>query len=82
MSQFFMINSILRFLVETSSILILIFTGLSKFKMPLNLLIGIGMPILFIVVWSIFGAPTSPKRVSLTLRIFIELVIFLTTTLV
>jgi len=72
----FQINALLRFLVEMITLITVAFVGFTKYKLPLNLLMGILVPIAIYVIWSIYMAPLSPNRVGLLLRIMIEIIIF------
>lgn len=72
----FQINALLRFLIEMITLIALAFVGFTKYKLPLNLLMGILVPIVIYVIWSICMAPLSPNRVGLLLRVTIEIIIF------
>lgn len=74
-----MINSGLRFLLEIASVVLLIVSGFSKNKFPLNIFIGVILPVLFVGLWSVFVAPASPYRSSLMVRLCIEMVIYFST---
>lgn len=76
MPIFFQMNAILRFLIEVVTLVFIILIGLTKYKLPLNLLIGVLVPIAIYVIWSICMAPLSSRRVGLFWRIVIEIAIF------
>lgn len=81
MKEFMLINSIIRFLIEIMTMLLLIFIGLTKFKMPFNILIGVVVPFLVFLIWSSYIAPASPNKVIFLYRVFIEIIIFSSTSL-
>lgn len=76
----FTINAFIRFLIEILTVTLVITIGLTKYSIPLNILIGIILPIIFILLWATFIAPNSPRRGSIFLQIFIELMVFSTCT--
>jgi hypothetical protein len=76
MSIFFLLNSGLRFLLEMATIILIIIIAFSNYRLPLNLLIGIVLPIMLIILWGIFVAPKSPNRGSIVVRIAIETLFF------
>lgn len=76
MTTLFQINALLRFLIEMLTLILLIFLGLEKYQFPFNLMIGILVPVIIYVIWSIYMAPLSPHRARLWGRITIEVVIF------
>ncbi|WP_143461927.1 YrdB family protein [Levilactobacillus enshiensis] len=76
MTSFFQINALLRFFIELVTLMIITFLGLSKYKLPVGLLLGILVPIIVYVVWATYMAPLSPHRAGLLGRIAIEIIIF------
>lgn len=76
----FTLNAPIRFLIEITTTILIITIGLTKYSLPLNILIGILLPIIFISLWEFFIAPHSPKQGPAILRIFIEFIIFGTCT--
>ncbi|NLR10871.1 YrdB family protein [Levilactobacillus tujiorum] len=76
MPIFFQVNALLRFSVEVVTLVFIILIGLTKYKLPLNLLVGVLVPIVIYMIWSICMAPLSPRRVDLFWRIVIEIAIF------
>ena len=77
MNLLFLINLGLRFILEVVTIILLIGIGFAKNKFPINILIGILLPLLIIVVWSIFVAPSSQNRASSLVRISIEILVYM-----
>ncbi|MBA1395391.1 DUF2568 domain-containing protein, partial [Lactobacillus sp. XV13L] len=70
MSQFLIaVNTILRFLIEVFTVILFVSIGFMKFKFPVNLLVGLVLPAIIAVVWSIFVAPMSTRRASVTVRV-------------
>lgn len=65
----------IRFLTEMVSLFIFIYFGL-KFLFPLNLLLGIAVPLLVLVIWGKFVAPKATFKIHLGLKFLIEFCIF------
>lgn len=76
----FTFNISIRFLIEIITAILIITIGLTKYSLPLNILIGIILPIIFSLLWGLFVAPHSSRRGSTILQVFIELVVFGTCT--
>lgn len=72
----FIINAILRFCLEVLTTVLIITLGLTKFAVPNNLIIGIVLPIVFILTWYLFVAPKANHRLNSIFRIIIEIIIF------
>lgn len=77
MQMFKIINLLVRFLLE---LCILAIFGYWGFQIGSNtfmkLLLGLGAPILFAVVWGTFLAPKSPNRLHEPWLFLLELVVF------
>lgn len=73
-------NALIRFLIEITTAILIITIGLTKYSLPLNILIGIILPIIFFLLWRLFVAPHSSRQGSTILQIFIELIVFGTCT--
>lgn len=74
--KLFLVNTIIRFLIEMFTLILIIIVGLTKYSVPINFLVGIVLPVVFILIWTLFMAPHSMNRVSLPYRILIEILIF------
>ncbi|OVE99476.1 DUF2568 domain-containing protein [Companilactobacillus bobalius] len=72
-------NALIRFLIEITTAILIITIDLTKYSLPLNILIGIILPIIFLL-WRLFVAPHSSRQGSTILQIFIELIVFGTCT--
>ncbi|OWF32863.1 YrdB family protein [Companilactobacillus kimchii] len=76
----FTFNAPIRFLTEMATAILIVTIGLTKYSLPLNILIGIILPTIFILLWGLFVAPHSPRQGSTISRVFIELIVFGTCT--
>ncbi|KOP80295.1 hypothetical protein AMS59_02545 [Lysinibacillus sp. FJAT-14745] len=71
------LNLVLRFLLEICVILAFGYWGIQAGKgMLFKLLLGIGAPALFVVIWSMFGSPKATYPLNGTLHFILEFVIF------
>ena len=72
-----LLNEAVRFLLEMCILIILGYWG---FKMGnstfMKILLGIGSPVLFAVVWGIFLAPKSTTRLQEPWLFFAEIILF------
>lgn len=75
----FTFNAPIRFLTEMATAILIVTIGLTKYSLPLNILIGIILPTIFILLWGLFVAPHSQRQGSIS-RVFIELIVFGTCT--
>lgn len=69
------INTSLRFLVELSTIVLLIISGW-RGGLASKLLIGLLFPLLIMVFWSHYMAPMAPARLTEGYRGLAEIIIF------
>jgi len=58
----FTANAAIRFLLEMGSCALLVVIGFKGYRPPLNLLIGIALPLVVMGVWAYFVAPLSAHR--------------------
>ena len=72
----FTANAAIRFLLEMGSCALLVVIGFKGYRPPLNLLIGIALPLVVMGVWAYFVAPMSAHRLPAMARIVVELVLF------
>ena len=71
------INLGIRFLLEVCALLSLGYFGFQTGKeFLMKLVLGIGIPVLFAVLWGIFGSPAAPMQLSKPLRVVLEITIF------
>ena len=70
-------NLAIRFLLE---ICVLISIGYWGFKTGsgwlLKIVLGIGVPLLIVVIWAMFGAPKSSMRLEGLLYLLLEVIVF------
>jgi len=77
MELFKLINIGIRFLLELCILAIFGYWGFKTGDNALNkFLLGLGSPVLFAIVWGIFLAPKSPRRLGEPWLFLLELVIF------
>lgn len=55
--------------------------GFTQFEFPMTLVIGIGAPLLTLVIWALFLSPRPVLRVHPFLAAVVELVIYVTVTM-
>lgn len=72
-----LLNLALRFLLEICVIIAFGYWGIQNGKgMFFKLLLGIGAPVLFVVIWSLFGSPKATFPLNGALHFMLEFVIF------
>ncbi|MGE7693671.1 YrdB family protein [Lysinibacillus sp. NPDC094177] len=72
-----LLNLALRFLLEICVLLSFGYWGIQNGKgMFFKLLLGIGAPVLFVVIWSLFGSPKATFPLSGALHFMLEFVVF------
>lgn len=77
MKAFALANLALAFLLELAALAAFAFWGFQATSNTfINILLGLGIPILIAVFWGIFMAPTSPRRTSGVLYIALQAVVF------
>lgn len=69
-------NDILRFFLEIVAFFTLGFWGFVAWPLPWNIVIGIGAPVLAILVWALFLSPKAVLTIDLYGRTLVELFIF------
>ena len=71
------LNLAFRFILELLALVALFLWGTSvSDDLPVQLVIGLGAPVIVIVLWSLFVAPKASRRLSDPLRLALELLIF------
>ncbi|WP_430734599.1 YrdB family protein [Fructobacillus parabroussonetiae] len=69
-------NDIIRFLMEIITCILLIMTGLTFSNLLLKSTFAGIIPVALMIIWAIYMAPKSKKRLPETSRLFIEVLIF------
>ncbi|GAA3656926.1 YrdB family protein [Microbacterium marinilacus] len=72
---------VLRFLTELVTIASLAVWGFFAWPMPWSIVLGIGAPLLAIVLWALFVSPKAVFAVHPFVRVLVELLIFLSATI-
>ncbi|MFA9557753.1 YrdB family protein [Evansella sp. AB-rgal1] len=71
------VNHAIRFVLEVISIVAIGYWGFKLEKgVVLQYIMGIGAPLLIIVVWAMFGSPGAPYRLQGMFRLGLELTIY------
>ena len=71
------INIALRFILELCALASFAYWGFHiSQSMPIKLLLGIGSPLLVIIIWGLFGSPAAPLPLKGFNRILLEMLIF------
>lgn len=65
----------LRFLCEVFAIVTLAIWGFSTFPFWLNIIVGIGAPVLAIVLWGLFRAPKAVLAVDPFVKALVEILV-------
>lgn len=72
---------IVAFLVEIAAIVVLAVWGFLGWAVPWNVVIGIGAPVIALVVWALFVSPRSVFAVHPFIRALVELSIYASATI-
>jgi len=67
---------LLRFLTELVGVGTLALWGFATWPFPWNIVVGIGAPLLAILVWALFVSPRAVIRVHPFVRALVELLVF------
>jgi len=71
------LNLAFRFILELLALVALFLWGTSvSDDLPIQLIVGLGMPLLVMVLWGLFVAPKASRRLRDPLRLALELLIF------
>lgn len=71
------LNLVFRFILELTVLVALFLLGISTSgELVVQVVLGLGLPLLVIVVWGLFVAPKSVRRLPDPARLGLELVIF------
>lgn len=74
-------NDILRFFLEIFAFFSLGLWGFLAWPLPWNLVVGIGAPLVAIVLWALFRSPKAVFRVDPFVKALIEIVVMATVAL-
>jgi hypothetical protein len=70
-------NDVLRFVLELFAIFSLGFWGFVAWPLPWNIVIGIGAPLIAIVLWALFRSPKAVLHVDPFVKALVEIVVML-----
>ncbi|GAA1439826.1 YrdB family protein [Leifsonia poae] len=70
-------NDVIRFLLELFAIFSLGFWGFVAWPLPWNIVVGIGAPLIAIVLWALFRSPKAVLRVDPFVKALVEIVVML-----
>jgi hypothetical protein len=71
------LNLVFRFALELLALLALFLWGTAlSDDLAVQLVLGLGAPLLVVIVWALFVAPKASRRLPDPLRLVVELVIF------
>ncbi|OOB90443.1 4-amino-4-deoxy-L-arabinose transferase [Rathayibacter sp. VKM Ac-2630] len=69
-------NAVVRFVLELFALITFGLWGFSSFDVPLNVVVGIGAPVLAALVWALFLSPRAVLAIDVYGRSLIELLVF------
>jgi hypothetical protein len=75
------VNDVLRLLLELFAFVTLGIWGFVSFALPLNIVVGIGAPIVAILLWALFRSPKAVFAIDVFGRSLVELVVVAAATL-
>lgn len=68
-------NDILRFVLELFAIVSLGIWGFAAWPLPWNIVVGIGAPVLAILLWALFRSPKAVLHVDAFVKALVEIVV-------
>jgi hypothetical protein len=68
-------NDVLRFLLELFAFVTLGFWGFVAWPLPWNIVVGIGAPLLAIVLWALFRSPRAVFHIDAFGRAIVEIIV-------
>ena len=68
-------NDVLRFVLELFAIVSLGIWGFVVWPLPWNIVIGIGAPVIAILLWALFRSPKAVLRVDPFVKAIVEIVV-------
>ena len=69
-------NDILRFVLELFAVVSLAIWGFAAWPLPWNIVVGIGAPVLAILLWALFRSPRAVLHVDPFVKAIVEVVVF------
>jgi hypothetical protein len=75
------VNDVLRLVLELFAFVSLGVWGFLSFAFPLNIVVGIGAPVLAILLWALFRSPRAVFAVDVYGKSLVELLVVAATTL-
>ncbi|MGO2660029.1 YrdB family protein [Mycetocola reblochoni] len=70
------IVDVLRVLIELIAVVVLAVWGFSEWAFPLNIVVGLGAPVLAVLLWALFLSPRPVLRTELYLRSLVEIALY------
>ncbi|HAN24857.1 MAG: DUF2568 domain-containing protein [Microbacterium sp.] len=72
---------LLAFLCEIIAFVVLAFWGFAAWPFPWNIVVGIGAPVVAILLWALFVSPRAVLRVHPFVRAAVELLVYVSATI-
>lgn len=69
-------NDVLRFVLELFAIVSLAIWGFVAWPLPWNIVVGIGAPVLAILLWALFRSPRAVLHVDAYVKALVEILVF------
>lgn len=70
------VNLVVRFLLEICALIAISYWGFKTGQgMFFKLLLGVGAPLVAVLIWGMLGSPAAPYRLDVPLRIGLEILI-------
>lgn len=73
---------LVAFLCELFAFVTLTVWGFTAWPLPWNIVVGIGAPLVAVLLWALFVSPRAVVRVHPFVRAFVELVVYASATIV
>lgn len=69
------VNDVIRFVLELFAIVSLGIWGFVAWPLPWNIVVGIGAPVLAILLWALFRSPKAVLHVDAFVKALVEIVV-------
>ncbi|MCX7523340.1 YrdB family protein [Microbacterium sp. STN6] len=69
------INDVVRFVLELFAFATLAFWGFVAWPLPWNIVVGIGAPVIAIVLWALFRSPKAVFHIDTFGRAIVEIIV-------
>ncbi|MFP3466188.1 YrdB family protein [Leifsonia sp. SIMBA_070] len=69
------VNDVLRFVLELFAIVSLALWGFLAWPLPWNIVVGIGAPVIAILLWALFRSPRAVLHVDAFVKAIVEVVV-------